>query len=100
MNFPGKKNIQKHEDFGSKGAPNQIPNIVYCYRKRESSQEEEVYYLIVKREKATKSTSSTIVNENESMVHPFLVEALKNPRHHLTILRMELDIQRFLQNPD
>ncbi|KAL5743661.1 hypothetical protein ACOSP7_026521 [Xanthoceras sorbifolium] len=46
------------------------------------------------------STSSTIVNENESMVDPFLVEALRNPRHRLTILRMELDIQRFLQNPD
>ncbi|GAB4851786.1 hypothetical protein Ancab_031185 [Ancistrocladus abbreviatus] len=35
-----------------------------------------------------------------SMVDPFLVEALQNPRHRLTILRMELDIQRFLQNPD
>ena len=46
------------------------------------------------------STSSTIVNENEPMVDPFLVEALANPRHRLTILRMELDIQRFLQNPD
>lgn len=29
---------------------------------------------------------------------PFLVEALQNPRHRLTILRMELDIQNFLQN--
>ncbi|XP_050233981.1 uncharacterized protein LOC126682373 [Mercurialis annua] len=36
----------------------------------------------------------------ESMVDPFLLEALQNPRHRLTILRMELDIQRFLQNPD
>ncbi|GLT95711.1 hypothetical protein SLE2022_133780 [Rubroshorea leprosula] len=36
----------------------------------------------------------------ESMVDPFLVEALENPRHRLTILRMELDIQRFLQNPE
>ncbi|GER25968.1 single-stranded nucleic acid binding R3H protein [Striga asiatica] len=35
-----------------------------------------------------------------SMVDPFLVEALQNPRHRLTILRMELDIQKFLQNPD
>ncbi|KAL3637108.1 hypothetical protein CASFOL_019407 [Castilleja foliolosa] len=35
-----------------------------------------------------------------SMVDPFLVEALQNPRHRLTILRMELDIQTFLQNPD
>ncbi|CAN8269480.1 unnamed protein product [Cochlearia groenlandica] len=31
---------------------------------------------------------------------PFLVEALQNPRHRLTILRMELDIQKFFQNPD
>ncbi|XP_027365208.1 cAMP-regulated phosphoprotein 21-like [Abrus precatorius] len=36
----------------------------------------------------------------ESMVDPFLVEALQNPRHRLTILRMELDIQRFLNNAD
>ncbi|XAR69533.1 hypothetical protein NMG60_11001159 [Bertholletia excelsa] len=35
-----------------------------------------------------------------SMVDPFLVEALQNPRHRLTILRMELDIQKFLQNSD
>ncbi|GAB2267108.1 hypothetical protein Dimus_002093 [Dionaea muscipula] len=35
-----------------------------------------------------------------SMVDPFLVEALQNPRHRLTIIRMELDVQRFLQNPD
>ncbi|GFP83814.1 r3h domain-containing protein 2 [Phtheirospermum japonicum] len=35
-----------------------------------------------------------------SMVDPFLVEALQNPRHRLTILRMELDIQKFMQNPD
>ncbi|XP_078445097.1 uncharacterized protein LOC144714256 [Wolffia australiana] len=35
-----------------------------------------------------------------SEVDPFLVEALENPRHRLTVLRMELDIQRFLQNPD
>jgi len=33
-----------------------------------------------------------------SMVDPFLVEVLQNPRHRLTILRMELDIQKFLQN--
>ncbi|XP_022983817.1 uncharacterized protein LOC111482320 [Cucurbita maxima] len=38
--------------------------------------------------------------EKESMVDPFLVEALQNPRHRLTILRMELDIQKFLHNPD
>ncbi|CAI9099493.1 OLC1v1036322C2 [Oldenlandia corymbosa var. corymbosa] len=35
-----------------------------------------------------------------SMVDPFLVEALQNPRHRLTILRMELDIQKFMQNSD
>ncbi|KAF3665181.1 hypothetical protein BC332_27054 [Capsicum chinense] len=35
-----------------------------------------------------------------TMVDPFLVEALQNPRHRLTILRMELDIQKFLQNSD
>ncbi|XP_008443221.2 uncharacterized protein LOC103486865 isoform X2 [Cucumis melo] len=39
-------------------------------------------------------------NDKESMVDPFLVEALQNPRHRLTILRMELDIQKFLNNPD
>ncbi|PIN04072.1 mRNA-binding protein Encore [Handroanthus impetiginosus] len=35
-----------------------------------------------------------------SMVDPFLVEALQNPRHRLTILRMELDLQKFLRNSD
>ncbi|KAF5737621.1 R3H domain-containing protein 2-like isoform X1 [Tripterygium wilfordii] len=40
------------------------------------------------------------VNEKESMVDPFLVEALMNSRHRLTILRMELDIQKFLQSSD
>ncbi|KAJ0980859.1 hypothetical protein J5N97_009114 [Dioscorea zingiberensis] len=34
------------------------------------------------------------------LVDQFLVEALQNPRHRLTVLRMELDIQRFMQNPD
>ncbi|KAK7393035.1 hypothetical protein VNO78_21486 [Psophocarpus tetragonolobus] len=38
--------------------------------------------------------------DKESMVDPFLVEALQNPRHRVTILRMELDIQRFLTNAD
>ncbi|XP_014510837.1 R3H domain-containing protein 1 [Vigna radiata var. radiata] len=38
--------------------------------------------------------------DKESMVDPFLVEALQNPRHRVTILRMELDIQRFLNNAD
>ncbi|XP_039127341.1 uncharacterized protein LOC120263488 [Dioscorea cayenensis subsp. rotundata] len=32
-------------------------------------------------------------------IDPFLIEALQNPRHRLTVLRMELDIQRFMQNP-
>lgn len=40
------------------------------------------------------------LREKESMVDPFLVEALQNPRHRLTVLRMELDIQRFLHNSD
>ncbi|KAL5546730.1 hypothetical protein UlMin_006417 [Ulmus minor] len=44
--------------------------------------------------------SSFASKDKESMVDPFLVEALQNPRHRLTILRMELDIQRFLQIPD
>uniref|UniRef100_A0A7C8ZVB5 SUZ domain-containing protein n=2 Tax=Opuntia streptacantha TaxID=393608 RepID=A0A7C8ZVB5_OPUST len=39
-------------------------------------------------------------NNYASMVDPFLVEALQNPRHRLTILRMELDVQKFLQNPE
>ncbi|KAI4330552.1 hypothetical protein MLD38_028831 [Melastoma candidum] len=34
-----------------------------------------------------------------SSVDPFLVEALLNPRHRLTVLRMELDIQRFMHDP-
>ncbi|XP_059668291.1 uncharacterized protein LOC132313513 [Cornus florida] len=50
-------------------------------------------------------TDNDIVSQNEkgaytSMVDPFLVEALQNPRHRLTILRMELEIQKFLQNSD
>ncbi|ONK78490.1 uncharacterized protein A4U43_C02F19310 [Asparagus officinalis] len=36
----------------------------------------------------------------ESHVDPFLVEALENPRHRLTVLRMELDIQKFVRNPN
>ncbi|PKU60630.1 R3H domain-containing protein 1 [Dendrobium catenatum] len=38
--------------------------------------------------------------ETFSQVDPFLVEALDNPRHRLTVLRMELEIQQFMQNPD
>lgn len=33
-------------------------------------------------------------------VDQFLLEALENPRHRLTVLRMELDIQRFMQSSD
>ncbi|XP_031496082.1 uncharacterized protein LOC116261457 [Nymphaea colorata] len=33
-------------------------------------------------------------------VDPFLKEAIQNPRHRLTVLRMELDIQRFMQNTE
>ncbi|ONK78248.1 uncharacterized protein A4U43_C02F16200 [Asparagus officinalis] len=39
-------------------------------------------------------------NEISSQVDQFLVEAIENPRHRLTVLRMELDIQKFMQNPD
>lgn len=51
------------------------------------------------------SASTQLLYEKEgepyaSLVDPFLVEALQNPRHRLTILRMEFDIQRFLQNPN
>ncbi|KAJ6802744.1 uncharacterized protein M6B38_191335 [Iris pallida] len=35
-----------------------------------------------------------------SNVDSFLVEALQNPRHRLTVLRMEYDIQKFMQNTD
>ncbi|KAF8104279.1 hypothetical protein N665_0175s0008 [Sinapis alba] len=38
------------------------------------------------------------MGENGVTVDPFLVEALQNSRHRLTILRMELDVQRFLQS--
>ncbi|KAH0881166.1 hypothetical protein HID58_068560 [Brassica napus] len=44
--------------------------------------------------------AAAAMTEKEAMVDPFLVEALQNPRHRLTILRMELDIQKFFQNPD
>ncbi|KAM1639226.1 hypothetical protein ACFXTN_008540 [Malus domestica] len=52
-------------------------------------------------ESSSSSASSDGLNLKEgSIVDPFLVEALQNPRHRLTILRMELDIQRFLKSPD
>ncbi|OWM73096.1 R3H domain-containing protein 2-like [Punica granatum] len=44
--------------------------------------------------------TASVVSDKESMVDPFLVEALQNPRHRLTILRMELDIRRFMQSTD
>ncbi|KAJ3676547.1 hypothetical protein LUZ60_003959 [Juncus effusus] len=34
------------------------------------------------------------------LVDPFLVELLENPRYRLIVLRMELDIQKFIENPD
>ncbi|KAM7258577.1 hypothetical protein ACFE04_014318 [Oxalis oulophora] len=48
------------------------------------------------------STTATDGKQQQPIVvvDSFLVEALSNPRHRLTILRMELDIQKFLQNPD
>ncbi|KAL4352238.1 hypothetical protein GQ457_06G024470 [Hibiscus cannabinus] len=48
----------------------------------------------------TTTVAPGAANERELPVDPFLVEALQNPRHRLTILRMELDIQRFLQNSE
>uniref|UniRef100_A0A0D9WGH7 SUZ domain-containing protein n=1 Tax=Leersia perrieri TaxID=77586 RepID=A0A0D9WGH7_9ORYZ len=39
------------------------------------------------------------VMELDGHVDPFLVEALDNPRHRLMVLRMEMDIQKFMQNP-
>ncbi|KAL0668747.1 hypothetical protein Bca4012_031451 [Brassica carinata] len=45
-------------------------------------------------------TAAVVMGENGFTVDPFLVEALQNPRHRLTILRMELDVQRFLQSQD
>ncbi|KAI4348575.1 hypothetical protein L6164_009284 [Bauhinia variegata] len=44
--------------------------------------------------------ASSGFKDKESMIDPFLVDALQNSRHRLTILRMELDIQRFLNNVD
>ncbi|XP_010504574.1 PREDICTED: R3H domain-containing protein 1 [Camelina sativa] len=45
-------------------------------------------------------TDGVVMGDNGFNADPFLVEALQNPRHRLTILRMELDVQRFLQNPE
>ncbi|XP_077241604.1 uncharacterized protein LOC143882087 [Tasmannia lanceolata] len=52
---------------------------------------------------APPADDSATQKENEgshALVDPFLKEALQNPRHRVTVLRMELDIQRFMQNPD
>ncbi|KAK9069285.1 hypothetical protein SSX86_013401 [Deinandra increscens subsp. villosa] len=47
------------------------------------------------------ATTTTLEPSSVSVaVDPFLVEALQNPRHRLTILRMELDIQKFIQNSE
>ncbi|XP_023741289.1 uncharacterized protein LOC111889379 isoform X2 [Lactuca sativa] len=44
------------------------------------------------------TTTTTEPSYATMAVDPFLVEALQNPRHRLSILRMELDIQKFIQN--
>ncbi|KAG2325628.1 hypothetical protein Bca4012_040128 [Brassica carinata] len=49
-------------------------------------------------ETAAAVNGGVAMGENGFTVDPFLVEALQNPRHRLTILRMELDVQRFLQS--
>ncbi|KAD3338640.1 hypothetical protein R6Q59_016795 [Mikania micrantha] len=46
------------------------------------------------------TTAMTGPSYDSMAVDPFLVEALQNPRHRLTILRMELDIQKFIQNTE
>ncbi|KAG7643856.1 R3H domain [Arabidopsis suecica] len=48
----------------------------------------------------TSESGCAVITDKGFNVDPFLVEALQNPRHRLTILRMELDVQRFLQSPD
>lgn len=52
---------------------------------------------------AADDSTNVVVKEEKptvSGVDPFLVEALENPRHRLTVLRMELDIQKFMQRSD
>ncbi|KAL9253182.1 R3H domain-containing protein [Drosera capensis] len=49
---------------------------------------------------SSSSSSRSEVAVASTVVDPFLVEALRSPRHRLAVLRMELDIQKFLQNPD
>ncbi|KAJ4774627.1 Single-stranded nucleic acid binding R3H protein [Rhynchospora pubera] len=41
-----------------------------------------------------------MADDEKPAVDPFLVELLENPRYRLIVLRMELDIQKFMQNPD
>lgn len=48
---------------------------------------------------AALDTGSQLVDEKPA-VDPFLVELLENPRYRLIVLRMELDIQKFMQNPE
>jgi len=51
-------------------------------------------------DEAARATETVVVDERvASHVDPFLVEALDNPRHRLMVLRMELDIRNFMQNP-
>ncbi|CAL0323521.1 unnamed protein product [Lupinus luteus] len=60
-------------------------------------------YFSLNRNMDPSSLSNDVVSslkDKESMVDHFLVEALQNPRHRVTILRMGLDIQRFLNNAD
>lgn len=45
-------------------------------------------------------TGGSVIGDYGFNVDPFLAEALHNSRHRLTILRMELDVQRLLQNPE
>lgn len=39
-------------------------------------------------------------NQISPVVDQFLMEAIENPRHRLTVLRMELDLQRFMRSSD
>eukprot|EP01018_Ginkgo_biloba_P029977 Gb_21004 [translate_table: standard] len=48
---------------------------------------------------AEKLASPENANGNVELVDQFLREALQNTRDRLTILRMELDVQKFMQNP-
>ncbi|KAL8213721.1 hypothetical protein R6Q57_003170 [Mikania cordata] len=56
----------------------------------------------MEHQKSDPSVTITTPESSDALmtVDPFLVEALQNPRHRLTILRMELDIQKFIQNSE